>query len=123
MHSPSLSEAMQRMTPPGMPANVDPQSQMAKAQAAAVKAMSAFIEKHMPRDTVAALTRGFYAETFTEPELRALLAFYRTDTGRKTLRTAPEMMTRVQQRMTEIMRTHGEEMQAIIMKAMEGVAP
>ena len=122
-HSPSISEMMQRLTTPGMPAQVDSQSPMAKRHAAAMKAMSEFFEKHLPRDTVQAVTRGYYAETFTESDLRALLAFYRTETGRKALRTAPEMMTRIQQRTSEIMMKHGEEMRAIMMKAMEGVAP
>jgi hypothetical protein len=60
-----------------------------------------------------------YADTFTEDELRAIAAFYRSDAGRRLVEATPELMRRtmtlgqdimqnVQSRMQESMTRHAE---------------
>lgn len=123
-NSPSVREMIQRtlgtsgQLPDDATIDADTKARMATVQARMQKIVGEFVEKHVAADTVRSITRVFYAERFSEPELRSLLAFYRSDLGRKTLRLAPEMVTRMQTHMATIMAAHQGELQAAMMKAM-----
>jgi hypothetical protein len=110
--APSPADVIQRMTAPTAAA-------ASERQAKLMKAMGEFMGKHFPKDSVRAVTRDFYADAFTEAELRALLVFYRSDVGRKAQRTAPDLMMRLQERYGAIMMRHQGELQAIMMQSMQ----
>jgi hypothetical protein len=55
-----------------------------------------------------------YVESFSEPELRDLLAFYRTPTGKKALALMPEMSRRGMQLGSDIASEHATELRAMI---------
>jgi hypothetical protein len=49
------------------------------------------------------ITASLYDKYYTEAELKDLIAFYRTATGRKTLRIMPQLMAESMQRSSEIL--------------------
>lgn len=55
-----------------------------------------------------------HVSTFSEPELREMIAFYRTPTGQKAVRLLPQVTTRVQQVAEQRVAAHAEELQAMI---------
>ena len=55
-----------------------------------------------------------YASTFSEPELRDMIAFYRTPTGRKVVRLLPEVTARAQQVAERRVAAHVDELQRMI---------
>ena len=56
--------------------------------------MQAWAEKYLTWEQYAPGLVGVYAEEFTEPELRALIAFYQTPVGRKAAALSPTLTRR-----------------------------
>jgi hypothetical protein len=50
--------------------------------------------KYLTWDAMLPEMTAIYKDTFTEPEVREMIAFYRTPTGKKVLDTMPEVMQR-----------------------------
>ena len=57
-----------------------------------------------------------YTESFTEPELRDLAAFYRTPAGRKALSVMPELMRRGAMLGGQVATEHMDELQEMLQK-------
>ena len=57
---------------------------------------------------------SLYAETFTEPELRQLIAFYKTPVGQKALQKMPELMLKGMAIGQQLAQAHMPELQAAI---------
>jgi hypothetical protein len=55
-----------------------------------------------------------YAETFSEPELRQLIAFYKTPVGQKALQKMPELMQKGMAIGQQLAQAHLPELQAAI---------
>ena len=78
------------------------------------RVMSAAMEV-APYDEVVSWAADVYARRFTAPELKDMLGFYRTPTGRKLAKLLPEIMGEVgkkvggwmAERMPEALRRHG----------------
>ncbi|WP_420457336.1 DUF2059 domain-containing protein [Rubrivirga sp.] len=56
--------------------------------------MRDFLAEHLSFESLREDIVAIYVETFTEPELRDLSAFYRTETGQKSVRLMPQVMAR-----------------------------
>jgi len=59
---------------------------------------------------------SIYVETFSESELRELIAFYRTPTGKKSIQVQPALMERGAAFGIEVASEHQEELRAMIQK-------
>lgn len=59
-----------------------------------------------------------YTDTFTEPELRELTAFYRTEIGRKMVERQPEIMVRTMEISQRTVQEHMPELTQKIMERM-----
>ena len=56
--------------------------------------MKEFFETYMSGDSLRWDFIKLYTETFTEKEMKDIIAFYSTPVGRKTLTTAPDLMAK-----------------------------
>jgi len=54
--------------------------------------MMKFMNKHMSWNSLKGEFLKLYLETFTQSEVEDLVVFYKTPTGRKSIRLMPEMM-------------------------------
>lgn len=80
--------------------------------------MRQFMAEHF---TYEALEPGFirvYTDLFTEEELRALTAFYRTPAGQRFVELTPELAARTQEFTGEIMQEAMPELMRLIMEQM-----
>ena len=57
-----------------------------------------------------------YAESFTEPELREVTAFYQTETGQKAIRLMPSLMARGMALGQQAVADHQADLEARIQK-------
>lgn len=72
--------------------------------------MEKFLKKHMSWDAIADETIQMYADAYEQSELEALVRFYRTPTGTKSIKLLPQLMKqgaelgarRVQENMPEL---------------------
>ena len=75
-------------------------------------ALDAFFRKHMSWEALKDDFLSLYMESFTETELREMIAFYQTPTGKKAIKMMPELvqkgaqigMRRVQQNKADLQR-------------------
>ena len=56
--------------------------------------MRSFLREHVSWEALRDDLVQIYAESFTETELRDILAFYQTETGQKAIRLMPDLMAR-----------------------------
>jgi hypothetical protein len=73
-----------------------------------------WLEKYFVWETIEPRIADDYAEAFTEPELREMIAFYKTPTGKKTLATMPALMQKGALIGMEILQQHKGELQEMI---------
>jgi hypothetical protein len=66
------------------------------------KFRKAYADRIRIGEIIEKISYPLYAKHFTENELRDLIAFYKTPTGRKTLAVMPELMTDSMRRTSEI---------------------
>jgi hypothetical protein len=76
--------------------------------------MQRYADKYLDWATMQPELVDVYASTFTEPELRDMIAFYRTPTGRKVVRLLPEVTARAQQVAERRVAAHLDELQQMI---------
>lgn len=88
------------------------ESQPAMAQFRDV--VQAWYRKHLSWAEFGPSMVKVYAEMFTEPELRAYLAFYRTPAGRQLARLTPDLTRRGAQLGAEVAARHSDELQQMI---------
>jgi hypothetical protein len=72
--------------------------------------LSAFLQKHMGWSTLKDDMIGLYAESFSQQELREMIAFYKTETGQKAIRLVPELMNQLSQVSTARVQEHLPEL-------------
>lgn len=59
---------------------------------------------------------AIYTDTFSEPEIREMIAFYRTPTGKKVLETLPDVMQRSAEVGISLAQQHQEELEKMVAK-------
>ncbi|MCC6142265.1 MAG: DUF2059 domain-containing protein [Candidatus Hydrogenedentes bacterium] len=72
--------------------------------------LAAFLQKHMGWATLKDDMITLYAESFTDQELKDMIAFYKTDTGQKAIRLVPELMSQLSQVSTARVQDHLPEL-------------
>ena len=83
--------------------------------------MMQFFQKHMSYESLKPDMVQIYADAFTASELKELIAFYRTPTGKKTIEKMPQLMSqggqigakRVQDNIQELQQSIKEEAERI----------
>ena len=83
--------------------------------------MMQFFQKHMSYESLKPDMVQIYANAFTASELKELIAFYRTPTGKKTIEKMPQLMSqggqigakRVQDNIQELQQSIKEEAERI----------
>lgn len=98
----------------GATAAIDAQVQANPAMAPYRDTVIAWAKKFMTWDAFGPKVVAMYAEAFTEPELRDLIAFYKTPTGRKSLATMPDLMRRGAMVGAEVARAHLPDLETMI---------
>lgn len=76
--------------------------------------VQAWYQKHLSWAEFGPAMVKVYAEMFTEPELRAYLAFYRTPAGRQLAKMTPELTRRGAELGAEVAAKHSGELQEMI---------
>ena len=73
-----------------------------------------WVGKYLTWDAVGPRMTDLYMQAFTEPELRDLIAFYKTPTGRKSLEKMPALMQQGAQLGMEVAQQHKAELEEMI---------
>lgn len=76
--------------------------------------LMAWIGRYLHWDAIGPQMMDLYMRTFTEAELRDLVAFYKTPTGRKSLETLPVLMQESARLGQELAEQHKGELQIMI---------
>lgn len=76
--------------------------------------MQRYADKYLDWASLQPELVAIHASTFTEAELREMIAFYRTPTGRKAVRELPQVTARIQQVAEQRVAAHADELQAMI---------
>ena len=105
---------MMRVIRAGNMAMVDAQTAANPAMAPFKDVLLEWAEKHLTWEVMAPPMSAVYAEKFTEPELRELIAFYRTPAGRKLVEVTPELTQRGAQIGAEVAQRYMSELQEMI---------
>ena len=71
-------------------------------------------ERFMTWETMGPQVVALYADTFTEPELRDMIAFYKTPTGKKVLAVTPDLTRRSAAMGADIAKAHMAELQDMV---------
>ena len=82
--------------------------------------------KYLTWDEMGPKIVAIYADTFSEAELREIIAFYKTRTGKKVLETMPDLMRRGAMVGAEVAQAHSSELEQMLeerAKALEGSKP
>lgn len=112
---------LERSMMAGATAMVDLQIQQNPTLAPYREVMLKWVEKYMTWDAVAPALIDLYTETFTESELKELIAFYKTPTGQKTLTELPGLMQKGAALGVEIGKTHAPELEQMIRERTEEI--
>ncbi|MEX1139680.1 MAG: DUF2059 domain-containing protein [Bacteroidota bacterium] len=78
--------------------------------------MRSFLTKHMSWESLKDSLATIYAEEFTEDEIRALIGFYKTALGRKTLETFPALFAKGSELGENAVKAHLPELTEAIQK-------
>jgi uncharacterized protein len=79
-----------------------------------------FVREKLPWSRLQPEYVRLYAQTFSEPELRELAAFYRTPIGRRVVETTPHLAAGAMEISQRLMMPHMGELQRRIMQRMGG---
>lgn len=79
--------------------------------------MMDFFKKYLNWETMGEKIKQVYAESFTEEEIRDLIAFYKTDTGQKLVKVQPTITTKMASISQGIVMEHQMELRQKIMDA------
>jgi len=110
----------------GATAMVDAMQQQDAALVSYRDTILKWAQKYLTWEALGPKFVAIYAETFTEAELRELIAFYLTPTGKKVLATTPDLMKRGAMIGAEVAQTHTPELEQMIRehaKALEQQKP
>lgn len=81
-----------------------------------------FFEKHMSWESLKDEFISVFMEEFSEDEIRELTAFYKTPTGKKTVRKLPVLMARGSRLQARLMRENMPELERMIREAEAGAS-
>jgi hypothetical protein len=73
-----------------------------------------WMEKYLTWAAVGPRMTDLYTEAFTEPEIRDMIAFYKTPTGQKTLAKMPVLLQQGMQIGMEVTQQHKAELETMI---------
>ena len=86
-------------------------------------AIRGVLEEHFPYDELAPGMARMYADLYTEEEIRAMTAFYRTPLGQRMIETLPELTAQsqriVQERLQAVMPVLVQRIQEVIEQQMQ----
>ncbi len=105
---------LERVMQIGAMSTFDASMQQQPAMAQFRDVVQAWYQKHLSWAEFGPSMVKVYAEMFTEPELRAYLAFYRTPAGRQLARLTPELTRRGAELGAEVAARHSDELQQMI---------
>lgn len=105
---------MERQILSGVKTMLDAQLNAAPALQQFRDVMKAWAEKYLTWQVMGDRLARVYAQTFTEPELRDLAAFYRTPIGRKVARVTPSLMQRGADIGAAVAQEHMAELETMI---------
>lgn len=120
---------IERVMRAGMLASLDAMIQQQPAAEQLRDVMLAWATRHMTWAEVGPEFVRIYTDTFTEPELRAMVAFYQTPTGRKLADRTPELTRRGGEVGAALAQRHMAELQQMVqarmaeLQAQQGKAP
>jgi uncharacterized protein len=95
----------------GMNTMLDVQVQSNPSLAELRPVMRTFLQKYMSWDAIKDEFARIYVEAFSEPELRELIAFYKTPIGRKSVKLLPKLMEQGAQIGAKSVQAHMPELQ------------
>jgi hypothetical protein len=101
-----MDRVMQASALVGIDASAQQQPMMAQYR----EVMRAWAARYLTWAELGAPLARVYAETFTEAELRAFVAFYRTPAGRQLARLTPELTQRSAKVSAEVSTKHAPEL-------------
>lgn len=78
-----------------------------------------FFNKYINWETIGEDIKQVYKNSFTEEEIRDLIAFFKTDTGQKFTTQNPEINQQIAEISQSIVMQHQAELQGKIMEAMQ----
>ncbi len=78
--------------------------------------MKEFMAKHMSWEKLKPRYIAMYADEFTEAELKDILAFYRTDTGKKLISLTPTLLRKGSDMGQEVLQENLPELQEMVEK-------
>ncbi|HET7583865.1 MAG TPA: DUF2059 domain-containing protein [Gemmatimonadaceae bacterium] len=78
-----------------------------------------FFEKYMSMEHIGPPTAALYAQRFTAPELRELIAFYSTPVGRKLIEMTPDLMQEGTRLGQQIVQEHTPELMSMMNEQMQ----
>ena len=81
--------------------------------------MLTWIRKYVTYEALEPKLIDIYAESFTEPELRELIAFYKTPVGHKALEKMPELMQKGALMGSELAQQHTDELRTMLQARQE----
>lgn len=81
--------------------------------------MLEFFNKYINWETIGEDVKQVYKNSFTEEEVRDLIAFFKTETGQKFTKQNPEINQKIAEISQSIVMQHQAELQGKIMEAME----
>ena len=81
--------------------------------------MTAFFDKYQPMDNYKDTFANIYAHEFTEQELKQLVDFYNSPTGKKILAKLPAIMQQSMLLSQNVFKAHFDEIQSIVTDAMK----
>lgn len=81
--------------------------------------MRAFFAKYFSYDSLKDDLAAIYADAFSKKELDDLIAFYKTETGKKTIKVLPELQQKGAMLGMERVTEHQAELQMMLMEAMQ----
>lgn len=81
--------------------------------------MREFFAEHLRYEDLEAGFARAYTDLFTEEEMRALTAFYRTPAGQRFVELTPELSGRIQQMTVEVMEDSLPELERMIQERLE----
>lgn len=87
------------------------------------EALREFHDRYLSWQAVRSSLVQIYAETFTELEIRELIAFHRTPIGRKLVERTPALTRRTAELANRIMLEHQAELMEMLQKSMMGGRP
>lgn len=79
-----------------------------------------FFDKYMSWDSLKDELVTSYANTFTEKELKEIIAFYKTPAGKKLVEKTPELTSQGMQRGMRRLQEHQVELQQMLQQAIQG---